>query len=81
MKIIKKFWHWLRCEDEDGNPIDKPWQPFRYSEMIKYYPIHGTIGDDDILMLSHKLKDGRYETCYITIKQLRDAIVNLEAKN
>ena len=49
--------------------------------MIKYYPIHGTIGDDDILMLSHELKDGRYETCYITIKQLRDAIVNLEAKN
>ena len=46
----KKFWHWMRCEDEDGNPIDKPWQPFRYSEMIKHYPIHGTIDNDDILM-------------------------------
>lgn len=73
----KKFWRWMRCEDEVGNPIDKPWQPFRYSEMIKYYPIHGTIDNDDILMLSHKLKDGEYETCYITIKQLKDAIVNL----
>lgn len=71
MKIIKKFWHWLRCEDENGNPIDKPWQPFRYSEMIKHYPIHGIVSDDDILMLSHKLKDGEYETCYITIRQLK----------
>ena len=74
MNMIKKFWHWLRCEDENGNLTAKPWQPFRYSEMIKYYPIHGNIGDDDILMLSHKLEDGSYENCYVTIKQLKDAL-------
>ena len=70
----KKFWHWMRCEDENGKPIDNPWQPFKYSEMIKNYPIHGSIGDEDIVMMSHKLENGKYETCYVTIKQLKDAL-------
>lgn len=74
MKALKKFWHWLRCEDEYGNPVDNPWQPFRYSEMVKRYPIHGKIGDEDIVMLTHKLENGSYETCYVTINQLKEAL-------
>ena len=70
----KKFWHWLRCEDENGNPVDNPWQPFRYSEMIKRNPLHGDIGDEDIVMMSHKLENGEYETCYVTLRQLKDAL-------
>ena len=73
MKIIKKFWHWLRCEDENGKPIDNPWQ-LKYSEMMKHYPIHGNIGDEDIVMMSHKLEDGSYETCYVTVKQLKEVL-------
>lgn len=73
-KLLKRFLHWLRCEDEYGNPIDNPWQPFRYSEMIKHYPIHGKIGDEDIVMMSHKLENNGYETCYVTVKQLKEAL-------
>lgn len=73
-KALLKFWHWLRCEDENGNPVGNPWRPFRYSEMIKYYPIHGKIGDEDIVMMSHKLENGSYETCYVTVKQLKEAL-------
>ena len=72
-RIFSRFFHWLRCEDEFGNPVDNPWQPFRYSEMIKHYPIHGNIGDEDIVMMSHKLENG-YETCYVTVKQLKEAL-------
>ena len=74
MKTLKAFWHWLRCEDEFGNPVDSPWQPLRYSEMIKHYHIHGKIGDEDIVMISHKLENGSYETCYVTVKQLKEAL-------
>ncbi len=74
MNLLMKFWHWLRCEDEFGNPVDNPWQPFRYSEMIKHYPLHGNIRDEDIVMMSHKLEDGGYETCYVTVKQLKEAL-------
>lgn len=28
-KLLKRFWHWLRCEDENGNPTDKPWQAMK----------------------------------------------------
>ena len=49
-KIFKRFWHWLRCEDENGNLIYERSNmfPFVYSERIKHFPIHGEITDDDI---------------------------------
>lgn len=74
MKYLKKFWHWLRCEDENGNPVDDRFYPFRYSENIKQFPLKEKITDDDILQLSHKLEDGRWTTCYITIKQLKEEL-------
>ena len=71
----KKFWHWLRMEDE------KKWivgvNDLRYSECIKRFPLKESMTLDDILHISHKKEDGSYETCYITVKQLKDAIVNL----
>ena len=73
-KVLLKFWHWLRCEDENGNPVDNPWQNLRYSEMIKYNALDGKIGDEDILKLSHKKEDGQYQTCYVTIKQLKECL-------
>lgn len=81
-KWWKKFIAWMRCEDADGksaydgNPLGIP--PFRYSERIKYFPVHGKIGKEDILQLSHKLENGEYETCYVTIKQLEDALAAID---
>lgn len=76
--MLKKLWHWLRCEDENGNQTDKSWLSFRYSEMIKHNPIHGNIGDEDIVKMSHKLENGEYETCYVTIKQLKDTLAAVD---
>ena len=79
-RLLKKFWHWLRCEDEDGNPVPEPNtfgpddHPFVYSEMMKKYPIHGKVGDDDIMQLSHRLDGGGYETCYVTVGQLKECM-------
>lgn len=81
--IIKNFIAWLRCENEKykeiqgngircGIPFDKA---FKYSELIKMFPMHGQLGDDDIIQISHKREDSGYETCYVTIKQLKDAII------
>lgn len=79
-KIIKLIWHWLRYEDENGNPITDDKFPVielkdsaKYSMLIQKFPIHGEIGDDDIIHLSHKLENGKYETCYVTISQLKQA--------
>ena len=86
MKVLKKIWHWLRMEDENGKPIEEKVdyssgipisRLLRYSELIDDFPIHGKIGKEDILQLSHKLDDGQYETCYVTIKQLKDAILEM----
>ena len=86
MKVLKKIWHWLRMEDENGKPIEEKMdysrgipisRSLRYSELINDFPIHGKIGKEDILQLSHKLDDGQYETCYVTIKQLKDAILEI----
>ena len=71
MSALKRFWHWLRCEDVDGKST------YRYSKQIKYFPCHGKIGKEDILQLSHKLDNGEYETCYATVKQLKDAILEM----
>ena len=79
-RILKKFWHWMRCEDENGEPLDKPIvgvTDLRYSKCIKKFPLKEGMTLDDILKISHKKEDGSYETCYITVKQLKDAIVNL----
>ena len=83
MNALKKIWHWLRMEDENGKPLDdeKKWivgvNDLRYSECIKRFPLKESMTLDDILHISHKKVDGSYETCYITMKQLKDAIVNL----
>ena len=86
MEALKKIWHWLRMEDENGKPIEEKMdyskgipisRSLRYSELIDDFPIHGKIGKEDILQLSHKLDDGQYETCYVTIKQLKDAILEM----
>ena len=87
MEALKKIWRWLRIEDKNGKPmIEKKIdysrgipisRSLRYSELINDFPIHGKIGKEDILQLSHKLDDGQYETCYVTIKQLKDAILEI----
>ena len=86
MESLKKIWHWLRMEDENGKPIEEKMdysrgipisRSLRYSELIDDFPIHGKIGKEDILQLSHKLDDGQYETCYVTVKQLKDAILEM----
>ena len=73
-KLLKKFWHWLRCEDENGNPLVDEFYPFKYSENIKKFPLKGEINDDDIVQISHKTGSDRYETCYVTIKQLKEGL-------
>ena len=73
-RLAKKIWQWLRCEDENGNPIDDTFYPLRYSENIKRFPLKGQIGDDDIVQISHKIDDGKYATCYITIRQLKEGL-------
>ena len=84
MNVLKKIWHWLRIEDESGKPLlDNHIKQIvgvndlRYSECIKRFPLKESMTLDDILHISHKKEDGSYETCYITMKQLKDAIVNL----
>ena len=82
MNILKRFWHWLRCEDDTANPTDdKKWiirvNDLRYSECIKRFPLEESMTLDDILHISHKKADGSWTTCYVTLKQLKDAIINL----
>lgn len=79
----KKFWRWLRMEDENGNALaDKSkWivgvDNLRYSDYIKRFPLEESMTLDDILHVRHKREDGNYVTCYITVKQLKEAIINL----
>ncbi len=79
----KRFWHWLRCEDENGNPLDdNKWivgvNDLRYSECIKKFPLKESMTLDDILHISHKKADGKWTTCYITLKQLKDALAAVD---
>lgn len=79
---FKKLWAWLRCEGEyapkeTGIPLSKA---FKYSELILEYPLHGQIGDGDIVQISHRLAEGKYKTCYVTVKQLRKAMARLNAR-
>lgn len=84
MNALKKFWKWMKCEDEA--PAMKTMSASseipvslsaRYSELITQFPIHGKIGKEYIIHMSHKLDDGSYETCYVTVKQLKDAIIEM----
>lgn len=79
----KRFWHWLRCEDENGNPLDdNKWivgvNDLRYSECIKKFPLKESMTLDDIFHISHKKADGKWTTCYITLKQLKDALTAVD---
>ena len=47
-----------------------------YSKLIKRFPLCGKITDDDILHISHKSDSGDFETCFITIAQLKEALKN-----
>lgn len=74
-EMWKKFIASLRCVNEEKSPechIIK--YQNRYSENIKHFPIHGTLGDEDIIQVSHKLEDGEYETCYVYLKDLKEYI-------
>lgn len=78
----KKFWHWLRMEVENSKPFDdKKWivgvNDLRYSKCIKRFPLKDSMTLDDILHISHKKEDGSWTTCYVTLKQLKDAIASL----
>lgn len=80
--MLKKIWHWLRMEDENGKPLDDNAfvagiNDFRYSKCIEKFPLKERMTLDDILHISHKKSNGDYETCYITLKQLKDALDNL----
>lgn len=53
MEALKKIWHWLRMEDENGKPIEEKMassrgvsmpQAFKYSELLK-----PAITEDDCL--------------------------------
>ena len=74
-RLAKKIWYWLRCEDENGNPADDAFCPFRYSENIKKFPLEDRICDDDIIQISHKNDNGEYTTRYVTIRQLKEGLV------
>lgn len=83
MNALKKFWHWLRMEDENGKPLDDKKKrivgvnDLRYSECIKKSPLTENMTPDDIFKISHKRADGTWVSSYITFKQLKDAIINL----
>lgn len=72
-EMWKKFIAWLKCEGEDDQ-IYPFYYPSRYSENIERFPIHGKITDEDIIQLSHKLGDGKYETCYVRMKDMKEYI-------
>ena len=71
MKIIKyiktKYKRWLNNDK---------YSQLSYSKLIDKFPIHGNVSADDIIHISHKLEDGKYETCFITVNQLKRAILN-----
>lgn len=69
--MIKRFWNWLVADDvDDGFHVCV----LKYSDLIEKYPLNGEVGDDDILHISHKLENGRYETCYIRVSDLKKAL-------
>ena len=73
---LKKLWHWLRMEDDNGHPVDISKNiarnGFRYSDGLKLFPLKEKLTSDDILRIAHKSSDGQWETCFITLKQLKE---------
>lgn len=79
--ILAKLWHWLRYEDENGNLIDTRFYPGHYSENIKRFPLKEDLTLDDILQISHiASSSGKWTTCFVTIKQLKDMILDNKTK-
>lgn len=79
---FRKLWAWLRCEDgrmpkETGIPLSRA---FKYSKLTLEHPTCGQIGDGDMVQISHRLAEGKYKTCYVTVKQLRKAMARLNAR-
>ena len=73
---IKKFINDIKKTESKSNASGKcsviaPLKLLKYSELINHFPIHGRITDDDIIPMSHKLDDGKYETCFIRMKELK----------
>ena len=65
------------AKDGRREEVDCCVNDLRYSECIKRFPLKENMTLNDILHISYKREVGSYETCYITVKQLKDAIVNL----
>ena len=73
---IKKFINDIRKSESKSNASEKcsvitQRNLLRFSELINHFPIHGKITDDDIIPLSHKSDNGKYETCFIRMKDLK----------
>ena len=73
---IKKFINDIRKSESKTNYSEKcsiitPFNLLKFSKLINHFPIHGRITDDDIIPMSHKLDDGKYETCFIRMKELK----------
>ena len=73
--ILEKIKSWL--SSDDGR---KPFYPFRYSENIERFPVHGELGDDDIIQVSHRLESGGYETAYVRLRDVRKYAAGLGGK-
>jgi hypothetical protein len=70
--MFKKLKKWLKREnDRLCITVEDAWQ---YSKLIEKFPLNGKISDDDILHVSHKNENGEYETCFITIAQLKEVL-------
>lgn len=73
---IKKFINDIRKSESKTNYSEKcpnitPSNLLKFSKLINYFPIHGRITDDDIIIMSHKLDVGKYETCFVRMKDLK----------
>ena len=66
---IRKFES--KLNDPGKCSVITPHNLIKFSELINIFPIHGKITDDDIIPMSHKLDDRKYETCFIRVKDLK----------
>lgn len=73
--ILEKIKSWLSSDDGQ-----KPFYPFRYSENIERFPVHGELGDDDIIQVSHRLESGGYETAYVRLRDVRKYVAESGGK-
>lgn len=73
--ILEKLKSWLSSDDGQ-----KPFYPFRHSENIERFPVHGELGDDDIIQVSHRLEGGGYETAYVRLRDVRKYVAESGGK-